>query len=101
MHIQVEVGDIVLWHPCGDRQVAPFPALVTGIGNEAIALNVFSRGIQNMWSRDGVRHISDPKARHTEFQENGAWSHTPQAISQARRIAELESLLNGITQPSK
>ena len=90
----VQVGDIVFWYPDGARTLAPFPAIVTVVGQSAINVNVFSQHQYNTRPQDGVRHIDDPLARDVELREQGAWDYIPQHKKLLELHAQVEELLS-------
>lgn len=88
---EAELGDVVYWHEGGVPGNAQ-PAIVTKVSQETLCLNIFDPSLLNMTIRDGVRHITDPRARSIEFQENGAWDHT----RQTKRFFELAKLVESL-----
>lgn len=92
------VGDIVLWHPHADAGADGFPAIVTKVGSETLMLNVADPNNHNFFLRDGVRHVTDKRAKTPELLEQGGWDHTPQT---KEYIEFKKSYLDRVNQANK
>ena len=93
---EVYVGEIVLWHAGmrGDPSAnAPFPSLVTAVGDRTVSLTAFCNKMSNGFPKDGVRHWADPDTRRDDTQELGTWEETPQSMDQRKTTSHLLSLL--------
>lgn len=73
----VDVGDVVYWFADADAKNEPCVAFVTHVGEETVALTVLIRDCPAVGTRDGVRHVADPKLRFLDDRSSGAWDHTP------------------------
>lgn len=78
---QVEIGQMVIWHPDAEKKIIDPKdfqfGFVTAIGMNSLNINIFSPRSYNMTIKDGVRHIDDPLCRRQERGDEGAWEHTP------------------------
>ncbi len=84
----LEIGDPILWYQDCDPGQEPRAATVTKVGAQSICCSVMAPENQNLQVRDGVLHISDPKARLQFNKDAGAWDYTPLL----RRLAAAEEL---------
>jgi hypothetical protein len=87
---QVELGEVVWWYEDGSPDQAPQPAVVTGIGQQALNLNIISPDLHNMRLRDGVLWLGDPRCGTAHMREGGGWDLTPSG----RRLREMEKALD-------
>jgi hypothetical protein len=69
----IEVGMSVYWFP--DRNSKAQGAVVTEVGDRAVALLVFVPGYSNGQVKDGVHHRDDPALARGNRIENGCWDH--------------------------
>ena len=88
--VPISAGETVLWFS-GSDLANPSPGIVTSVGNETINVSVVVPNCLNFLVRDGVRHVSDPKAKSSEAADNGLWDYTPSA---KRLRSALENLCN-------
>lgn len=86
----LQVGDPILWYQDCDPGQEPRAAIVTKIGSRSICCSILAPENQNLLVRDGVLHISDPKARLQFNKDSGAWDYSPLL----RRLAVVENLLS-------
>lgn len=84
----VQKGDLVLWHPDGDRTQPGFPAFVTEVNAYSVALNIMDNATHNFRLRDGVPHLDDPRCGGEHVREAGGWDLAPQT----RLLRRLEAL---------
>lgn len=73
----VEVGEVVLFYPDGDKKNDPSPAVVTHIGEQALALAAIVQDTQNLNPLYGVRHVADPSLVKADVRSHGAWDYGP------------------------
>lgn len=80
----VELGEVVFWYPSrpsrqknGGTNPEPHVAIVTRLGNDNLCLNITSPTNYNFFLRDGVRHVSDPRAKAEEIHDGGLWDYRP------------------------
>lgn len=91
---KVELGDLVQWFPGGNENTVPHVGIVTAIGTQGmLCVNLFNHNSSGVHPRDGVRHISDPRRKQIEFQENGAWAHLPQHTRLLARLLDIEKAI--------
>jgi hypothetical protein len=74
---KAEIGDMVFWHLDGSPHEAPRPAVVTGVGNDTLMLNIIDSSNMAMRLRDGVFHMGDPRCGKEFNREAGGWRHRP------------------------
>lgn len=92
----ISIGSIVLWHPDGDRNMAPSCGRVVHVSNRSVELITDTRdGVR--YARD-VHHIDDPRIRQNEnIKSYGAWEYHPDSIrlmDLERRVHSLEKLVS-------
>jgi hypothetical protein len=88
---EVKLGQMVYWFPAKDHH-EPFPAIVTGVGQDTLCVNFFQANIHNLGLKDGVRHVDDPRAKLAELRSNGVWSHTPEHLEYVALKAQVQEL---------
>lgn len=71
----VEKGQTVLWYMNGTRGVKPSAAFVTRVNDRSVGLHIMNED-GSYTARDSVRHVDDPSAVMSEFNDDGAWEHT-------------------------
>lgn len=73
----VEVGDSVQWVPSdGDNRHTGLAAVVTEVGSSGVlSLAVFLPRFQGVQVKQGVRHVSDPRAKDPRSAAAGCWRH--------------------------
>lgn len=78
------VGMMVWWWDAGERENAPYPAMVTAKHKDAksLGLTVFMPGAMNKHQaihriEESVRHIEDPSYIGDDRKSVGAWELTP------------------------
>ena len=91
-----EVGEGVLWYPDGDTAQQPLPALVTRVGYETVCVSIFDSATINTRIRDGVRHLSDPRARNLETRDNGGWEFHPHGLLLRNLRKQVDELYSAI-----
>ena len=69
------IGDTVFWYDGGDKDGPPHVAFVTAVGFDNLCVSVLERDSPAIKTRDGVRHVDDPRAKSTELLEAGGWEH--------------------------
>lgn len=97
---EVHVGQGVLWYDAGDINARPYAAIVTAVGDEAIAVWIIGPGAHNGMTRDGVRHVGDPNKRPESVTDAGCWDHTEQTYkleAVAEMLLRLKKELEGPT----
>ncbi len=69
----VQIGQTVYWYPDNKRSQKPSVAFVTDVGVRTVDIAMLQHGIPQVFCKEGVRHIDDPKARESEVNQNGCW----------------------------
>ncbi|HXG08923.1 MAG TPA: hypothetical protein VNK04_03970 [Gemmataceae bacterium] len=99
----VMIGDIVVWHPPGASRDEPgYPAFVVAISQfGSLCVRILNTLDAAPLIRDGVLHISHPRARDPEYATDGFWSHHPRHAELANlrdRLQQVELLLNNLVE---
>jgi hypothetical protein len=90
---EVHIGDTVLWFMSGvESHHAPYPAIVTKVAEETVALAAFAPELYTLLLNDGVRHIADPRNKKIDLADSGAWKHRPEH----KRLADLEAQVDAL-----
>jgi hypothetical protein len=71
--------------------VEPTPAIVTGIGRSAIAVALVPTDSRVVLPKDGVMHVSDPRAKTAANPESGFWDFTPEHKALMKLIGIVEA----------
>jgi hypothetical protein len=75
-----DIGLLVHWFPAGDRSGhcgRPCPAIPVLIGESSIDVMLVQEDLKTLVRMDGVRHIDDPAAVQSEFEDFGSWDFLP------------------------
>lgn len=82
------LGPIVIFK--ASRGFSEEKALVAGIEPHSLQLLVFAQGSSRLHPRGSVRHRDDPEIATLAEYSDGTWEDTPESISLATRLRELE-----------
>lgn len=82
----VEVGMPVCWFPYGDNANGVFPGIVLQVAHETVTLACFTPDNRNHFVKEGVRHMTDPRAKQAELREQGGWAF-PEWFVQLLKLA--------------
>ena len=69
-----QAGGLVLWRHTPDGEASP--AAVTRVGQNAIAVMIFPPDSRAGIPKDGVMHVSDPRAKTLAQPDAGLWDYT-------------------------
>ncbi len=95
-----EIGQTVHWYPAGDRSgatgrpVIAFPVL---IGEQAIDVMLMQEDMKTLVRMDGVRHVDDPSAVRSEFEDFGSWDFTAKDKLLVHVVGRLEAIEKQLT----
>lgn len=91
---KADLLDPVVWYEGGTRQGSQFGGFVTAFGmGTSVNISLVQPNLNNLTTRDGVKHIDDPTLRPEEKHDNGAWDYTP-------RLRALMDLINELSAPA-